>query len=171
MQRIKERWDITKSWQLIFPILAMIMVFATAYLITRKFLHGFQLNNTPWEWPFTLLSTALGGYVILKVCFWCFKKLENKWKVEYRWEMIAIFIVFAITGSLSAKLAQPLTHWAGVHRETANPWLYWLVRIVIILPIYQVLLVAIGWLFGQFKFFWGFEKKMLARMGLGFLFK
>jgi hypothetical protein len=25
-------------------------------------------------------------------------------------------------------------------------------------------------LFGQFKFFWAFEKKMLKRLGLGFLF-
>jgi hypothetical protein len=32
-----------------------------------------------------------------------------------------------------------------------------------------VLLVAIGFLFGQFKFFWAFEKKMLRSMKLGFL--
>jgi len=29
----------------------------------------------------------------------------------------------------------------------------------------------VGWLFGQFKFFWAFEKKFLNRLGLGFLFK
>jgi hypothetical protein len=34
-----------------------------------------------------------------------------------------------------------------------------------------VLLVSIGFLFGQFAFFWEFEKKMLRSIGLGFLFK
>jgi hypothetical protein len=36
----------------------------------------------------------------------------------------------------------------------------------LIFPLYQVLLVLIGALFGQFSFFWGFEKKMLRRFGL-----
>ncbi len=171
MERIKKRWEITKEWQLLFPVLGTLMVVATAYLITRRLLHGYELNNTAWEWPFTVFLTTAGGYLILKICFWCFKKLENKWKVGHKWEMIAIFIVFAITGSVSAKLAEPLTHWIGIEKETSNPWLYWPVRIVVILPIYQVILVIIGWFFGQFTFFWGFSKKMLARMGLGFLFK
>jgi hypothetical protein len=34
-----------------------------------------------------------------------------------------------------------------------------------------MLLVVFGWVFGQFTFFWGFEKKMLKRLGLGFFFK
>jgi hypothetical protein len=50
---------------------------------------------------------------------------------------------------------------------------YWYtpIRLLIIFPLYQVLLVVIGFLLGEFKFFWAFEKKMLKRMGLGFLFK
>jgi hypothetical protein len=80
--------------------------------------------------------------------------------------MIAIFIVFAITGSISAKLAEPLTHFIGIDSEITNPWIYWPIRIFIILPIYQVILVGMGWLFGQHKFFWPFSKKMLKRFGL-----
>ena len=33
-------------------------------------------------------------------------------------------------------------------------------------PIYQLTLPLVGWVFGQFNFFWNFEKKMLRRMGL-----
>ena len=73
--------------------------------------------------------------------------------------MIAIFLVFAVTGSLSGKLAAPLTHAIGVDAETSSGWLYWPLRILLIFPIYQILLVGIGWLFGQFQFFWAFEKK------------
>jgi hypothetical protein len=40
------------------------------------------------------------------------------------------------------------------------------VRILVIFPLYQLLLLCFGWLLGQFSFFWAFEKKMFARMGL-----
>jgi hypothetical protein len=43
------------------------------------------------------------------------------------------------------------------------------VRLLLIFPIYQVLLVANGFLFGQFTFFWNFEKKLLRSLKLGFL--
>ena len=35
--------------------------------------------------------------------------------------------------------------------------------------LYQVLLVSFGFIFGQFSFFWAFEKKMLRSCGLGFI--
>ena len=99
----------------------------------------------------------------------CFEKLKHKWPVEQRWEMIAIFIVFAITGSISGKLAGPFTELIGLRQGNVSGWIFWTARILLIFPIYQVLLVFFGWLFGQFAFFWAFEKKMLKRMGLGFL--
>jgi hypothetical protein len=169
MEKIKKRWDIVKNWQLLFPILGFLLTLATAYYFARKLLHLINLNNTPWEWPISLLATCLLTYVLLKFFLWCFQKLKNKWVTRYRWEMIAIFIVFAITGSLSARLAAPLVHLLGLDYETSSGWLYWPVRILIIFPIYQLLLVAIGWLFGQFQFFWAFEKRMLKKMRLGFL--
>ena len=169
MERIKKRWDILKNWQYLFPILGFVLTVLTSYYISRKCLHLFNLNNTFWEWPFTLTLTLLGYFIALRFFLWCFEKLKNKWVTTYRWEMIAIFIVFAITGSLSARLAEPLTHFIGIDRATSNPWVYWPIRILIILPIYQVMLVLIGWVFGQHKFFWGFSKKMLRRFGLRFL--
>ena len=95
------------------------------------------------------------------------KKLKERWGIESNAQVIIICIVFAITGSVAAKLASPLTSLLGLSKATTNPWIYWPVRIFLIFPIYQVLLVCFGWLFGQFKFFWAFEKKMLHRIGLG----
>lgn len=171
MNRIKKRWDIAQNWQYLFPVLGFLLTLTTAYYISRKFLHLFNLNNTVWEWPFTIGLTVLGYFLALRFFLWCFEKLKTKWVTSYRWEMIAIFIVFAITGSLSARLAAPLLKILGLHAENLTGWVYWPLRILIILPIYQLLLVAIGWCFGQFHFFWNFEKKMLKRMGFGFLFK
>ena len=97
-------------------------------------------------------------------------RLQEKWGVNSLWQVFVICVVFAITGSMSLKVGRPVLDFIGVHQETMNPWLYWPARLLIIFPIYQVLLVFFGFVFGQFRFFWNFEKKMLSRMGLGFLF-
>ncbi|MDT0644052.1 diacylglyceryl transferase [Zunongwangia sp. F363] len=99
------------------------------------------------------------------------KKLKERWDISSNWQMLAIFLVFAVTGSTSARLAGPLVELLGLYRESSHWLLYWTLRILIIFPIYQVLLVGFGWLFGQFNFFWAFEKKMLYRMGLGKLLR
>ncbi|CAM4264139.1 DUF6787 family protein [Zobellia nedashkovskayae] len=99
------------------------------------------------------------------------KKLKQRWGIDSNLQLAVIFLVFAITGSTATKLAAPVTAFIGLDSETTNAWIYWTFRILLIFPIYQVLLVAFGWLFGQFQFFWNFEKKMINRLGLGFLLK
>lgn len=92
-------------------------------------------------------------------------KLKQRWGIDSNLQVILIFIVFGITGSTSAKLAGPLCDLLGIY-ESSLPWyIYWFARLVLIFPIYQILLVFFGWLFGQFSFFWQFEKKMLGRLG------
>jgi len=98
------------------------------------------------------------------------KKLKQRWNITSNWQLTVIFIVFALTGSTAAKFAGPLTEAIGLTKEVGW-YIYWPVRILIIFPIYQVLLVFFGWLFGEYTFFWNFEKKMLRSMKLGFLLK
>ena len=98
------------------------------------------------------------------------KKLKERWNIETNGQLLIIFLVFAITGSSAAKLAAPVTEFFEIKREMGW-YIYWPFRILLIFPIYQVLLVLFGWIFGQFEFFWTFEKKMIRRMGLGFLLK
>jgi hypothetical protein len=94
---------------------------------------------------------------------------KKRWNITSNWQLIILFIVFAITGSTSAYLSKPFTNFIGLTKESISLWLYWPIRLIVIFPIYQVLLVLIGTLFGQFKFFWEFEKKMLKRMKLGII--
>ena len=98
------------------------------------------------------------------------KELKKRWGIDYNFQLTIIFIVFAITGSASAWLSKPFCFWLGITKEDIGYW-FTPVRLILIFPIYQVLLVLIGFLLGQFKFFWAFEKKMLQRMGFGFMFK
>jgi hypothetical protein len=83
--------------------------------------------------------------------------------------MVMIIVVFAVTGSTSAYLSKPILSWLGIVKGEISGWIYYPLYILLIFPVYQVLLVTIGFLFGQFSFFWAFEKKMLRSMGLGFL--
>lgn len=92
-------------------------------------------------------------------------RLKERWGVTNNWQLTVIFIVFALTGSTSAKFAGPITDMIGVTKEMGL-WIYWPVRILIIFPAYQVLLVFFGWLFGEFDFFWQFVKRMFAIFGL-----
>ena len=93
------------------------------------------------------------------------KRLKAKWGIDSNFQLFIIFFVFSITGSLSLFIAKPLLSFFLVEKEFLSPWIFWPARILIIFPIYQVLIVIIGALFGQFKFFWSFEKKMLFRLG------
>ena len=93
------------------------------------------------------------------------KKLKEKWGITSNFQLIIIFFVFSVTGSLSLWVAKPLLDFIGLDKAALSPWVFWPIRISIIFPIYQVLIVIIGALFGQFKFFWNFEKKMLSRLG------
>ncbi|MBP2284596.1 hypothetical protein H4V97_002914 [Flavobacterium sp. CG_23.5] len=96
--------------------------------------------------------------------------LKRRWGIETNFQLTIIFIVFAITGSTSAWLSKPVCFWLGITKGDLG-YLFTPIRLLLIFPLYQVLLVAIGFVFGQFKFFWAFEKKMLKRMGFNFLFK
>ena len=93
------------------------------------------------------------------------KKLKEKWGITSSFQLIIILIVFSVTGSIAVWIAKPLLDFVGLDKTALSPWVFWPIRISIIFPIYQVLIVVIGALFGQFKFFWNFEKKMLIRLG------
>ncbi len=92
-------------------------------------------------------------------------RLKEKWGITSNFQIIIILLVFSITGSVAVWIAKPVLNLVGLDKEVVSPWLFWPIRIFIIFPIYQILIVIIGTLFGQFKFFWGFEKKMLSRLG------
>jgi hypothetical protein len=93
---------------------------------------------------------------------------KQRWNIQSNAQLTVIIIVFALTGSASAWLSKPFCLWLGITKDELGFW-FTPVRLLLIFPIYQVLLVLIGFLFGQFEFFWKFEKKMLRSMRLGFL--
>lgn len=159
MEKFKKTWEIQKNWQLIFPFMGVLGLIYSSYKLAIVLFEDFNIY-------ITIAATATLFYIFLKIVLYLFKKLENKWIVDFKWEMIRIFIVFAITGTSSLFVGRPIIKFLGITKENLNIAVYWVLYIIIGLIFYQILLVCIGWLFGQFKFFWEFEKKMLKRFGL-----
>ena len=93
------------------------------------------------------------------------KRFKEKWNISSNYQLAIILIVFAITGSLSLYVSAPILKALSIDKEILSIWLFWPLKILIIFPIYQILILIIGTIFGQFKFFWKFEKKFLKRIG------
>ncbi|WP_274474289.1 DUF6787 family protein [Mangrovimonas aestuarii] len=99
------------------------------------------------------------------------EKLKARWGISSNKQLIIIFTVFAVTGSSSVFVTTPLLEVLGITKDNLSDYtlgklLYYILKTITIFPVYQVLLVSFGWIFGQFSFFWAFEKKMLSRIGL-----
>ena len=92
------------------------------------------------------------------------EKLVNKFKANSIWHLFVIFFIFALSGSGSLFISSPILIVLGLDKLITFFPLYIFVRIILVIPIYQFLLIIIASLFGEFNYFWKFEKKFLQRL-------
>jgi hypothetical protein len=88
-----------------------------------------------------------------------FERLQQKWKVN-GWQLFCILCVFAVTGTLTAYLSKIIPAWLGMTSLTLWVWKLML-RLAIFFFGYQFILLTVAFFFGQFRFFWIYEKKIL----------
>ena len=94
--------------------------------------------------------------------------LFKRLKIHSLNQFILVMIVFAITGSLSLLLTVEFMSTIGINSANSSPYFFWPIRIIFLFFVYQILLLIVSIPFGQFKYFWNFEKKILSRFGLKF---
>ena len=82
-------------------------------------------------------------------------KLKKLFRVSSTYQLIVVFIVFGITGSLSLVISDYISRLFNLDNI--------ILSIIFVLIIYQVLLIIIGTLFGEFDYFWEMEKKIISR--------
>ena len=92
------------------------------------------------------------------------KRIIKTFRAKNLFHLVIIFIVFGITGSLSVFLGKYVLILFGDSLVQSD--FYWLFRLIIIFPLYQLLLILVGTIFGQFRYFWEIEKRILIRMRL-----
>ena len=90
------------------------------------------------------------------------KRLKKKWKVGGT-QLFLILCVFAITGTTTAFITKQITTWLDL--ESSSAW-FWILKISVLLFGYWALILLISIPFGQFQFFWKYEKKILQRLRL-----
>lgn len=88
------------------------------------------------------------------------EKLGNKWGVTPK-KAVLIFTIFGMTGTTLMFLKMPILNFLS----GGNPeiWLYF-VYYIIIFPVFNLILLTYGFIFGEFKFFWNYEKKMFSKI-------
>ena len=91
------------------------------------------------------------------------KNIKDRWGIVSNFQFIIIIIVFSITGPISLLISGPILDFINLEQLITVNWVYWLVRIIIIFPIYQLLLIMIGSLLGEYKFFKNFIKRMFKK--------
>ncbi len=90
------------------------------------------------------------------------QKLQVRWKVNSVYQVIIILVVFACTGFTVLFIKKPLfQYW---FTETEMPLWASTLYYIFILPVYNIFLLLYGFLFGQFQFFWQFEKRFFGRI-------
>lgn len=76
--------------------------------------------------------------------------MKRRWGVT-GWGVVAILASFSLAGMSVLKVGRPIVHAILPHDPPA--WQYWTVKLLIIVPIYEVLLLCWGTLLGQGRFF------------------
>jgi len=91
-----------------------------------------------------------------------FNRLKRKWDVQSNLQFWIIMLVFAITGT-SILIVKPfLFELLGIN-SSLNTFLYVLLYILIITPVYFINLTIIGTLLGQYRFVNAFVIKRFTR--------
>ena len=90
------------------------------------------------------------------------QKLQSRWKLDNMRQVIFILMAFACTGFTVMFLKTPIVQW--ITGSESNQTLFTIIYYLLILPIYNLILLIFGFIFGQFAFFWEFEKRMWYRM-------
>jgi len=92
------------------------------------------------------------------------EKIRNFFKVNSNYQLLIINIVFAVTGTTALFASDYLLDIFSINYENYGNLIYWLLRIIFIIPVYQVLLIIYGTIFGEFSYFWEMKKKTLHKI-------
>jgi len=90
-----------------------------------------------------------------------FEKLKNRWNLKSGWQVFIVLFVFACTGFTVMFLKEPILSLIAAKEE--RNWIFTTFYYILILPIYFLILLFYGFIFGQNKFFVEFVKKTFSR--------
>ena len=78
--------------------------------------------------------------------------LINFFGANSKLHLLKIFIIFGLAGSLSVILSEPLLQLVSIENYITNKFLYWLIRLILIFPLYQFVLIGVALVFGELRY-------------------
>ena len=87
------------------------------------------------------------------------ERMKQKWGLTSIFQVVLILVVFSLTGMTVVWIRPIIFHILGI--EHSNGWIKTVSYLLLVFPLYQVLLLVYGFIFGQFSFFWEKEKKLV----------
>ncbi len=90
-----------------------------------------------------------------------FEKLKNKWKVSGL-QLFLILCTFAIGGSLTGFVAKKIMNLLAVQTD----WLWAILYILLLTIIWPMMVLLVSILFGQFRFFNNYTRKLGRKLGV-----
>tara|TARA_Y100000589_G_scaffold103349_1_gene97653 strand:- start:452 stop:751 length:300 start_codon:yes stop_codon:yes gene_type:complete len=94
------------------------------------------------------------------------KKLILVFEAKSLIHLIKIFLIFGLAGSLSLYLSELIYNYINL-KDFVNIYIVKLfIKIIFLIIIYQITLLSIAIIFGEFKYFFKFFKKFFNRFKL-----
>ena len=94
------------------------------------------------------------------------KKLIIVFEAKSLIHLIKIFLIFGLAGSLSLYLSELIYNYINI-KDFVNIYIVKLfIKIIFLIIMYQITLLSIAIIFGEFKYFFKFFKKFLNRFKL-----
>lgn len=89
-------------------------------------------------------------------------RLMERWDLGSVRDVIIVLIVFAFTGT-TVLLIKPYVQGLLMSGDVSSTWSS-VIYYILILPVYNLILLIYGFVFGKFRFFWKFEKRFFRRI-------
>lgn len=86
---------------------------------------------------------------------------KARWGIESNLQFWMIMLTFTLAGLSITQVRTLYWDLLGFTEEHPSMWIKTPVYLALVFPTYQIALMMIGTLLGQFRFFWEKEKKML----------
>ena len=91
------------------------------------------------------------------------ERLKKRWGIYSNFQIVLILIVFSLTGFSTLYIEKLILDLIDIGGND-QWWMAILIFLFITLPVYNIVLLVYGTLFGQFKFFWNFERRFFGRI-------
>jgi hypothetical protein len=93
------------------------------------------------------------------------QRLQSKWQLKSLTQVLLVLLVFACTGTTILLIKNPLLAFFGIERGGDQGLRNTIAYLLLVLPLYQIMLLVYGFIFGQFRFFWEKERQLVQRIG------